>query len=186
MAAVEAGVTAAIADLVPIVAFGLDGTIPNREAAETLLQRLEPSEHLFAANMLAWMHALHRVNLPQTLELADRNIEVAQASGEGRIRDLLPSLVDTRARVLLELGRVVEAEQAEREAIQLAQQNGQTDVCMEIQLGLILRRGGKMEDGVQVWRAAEARLADPNVRGVSEAICHESFAGQFAIRFAGH
>jgi tetratricopeptide (TPR) repeat protein len=136
--------------------------------------------------MLAWMRALHRVNLSETLDLADRNIAVARASGEGRIRDLLPSLLDTRARVLLELGRVAEAEQAEREAIRLAQQNGQTDACMEIQLGLILTRANKPEEAAQVWRAAEARLTDANVRGVSEAICPETFTGPFGIRFTGY
>jgi hypothetical protein len=183
LAAVEAGVTAAIADLVPIVAFGLDGTAPDREAAETLLLRRTPDEHLFASNTRAWMRALHRVNLSDTLELADRNLELARTSSDARHRDLLPPLIDTRARVLLELGRMLEAEQTQHEAIRLAQQNGQTDVCMEIQLGLILMRAGKPEGAAQVWRGAEARLADPNVRGASEAICPETFAGPFAINF---
>ena len=181
IAAINGGVATSVGDLVSIVAFGVDGGLPDATAGEQLADLWAQSDPTAGANSKAWIRALHGRNLDAALETTRRSIAHVETARAPDRADRLATLYDTLARALMALGRWDEAIAAEHKAMEFAKTSDRQDVCAGIQLGLIQRRGGRAEESAVTWAAAKPLFGEPRRHRATLGVCPEFFHGPFAI-----
>lgn len=181
--AINGGVVTSVGDLVPLVAFGVDGGPPDVTAAEQLADLWAQSDPTAGANSKAWIWALHGRNLSAALETTRRLTAYVEISKGPDRADRLATIYDTKARVLMALGRMDEAIAAERKAMEFGASSDRQDVCARIQLGLMQRRAGQIEESAVAWAAAKPLFGEPRRHRATLGVCPEFFHGPFTIEW---